>query len=60
MGFISEGNNRLIEDANCRNKEIQHRAELFRVLSKIFYGLDYSVMIVLHVDASHEYCNIDL
>jgi hypothetical protein len=60
MGFTSEENNRLTEDVNCRNKEIQHRAELFRVLSKILYGLDYSVMIVLHVDASHEYYKIDL
>jgi hypothetical protein len=54
MGITSEGNNRLSEDANCRNKEIQHRADLFKVLSKISYGLHYSVMIVMHVDASHE------
>ena len=33
MGFTSEGNIRLTEDANCRNKEIQHHAEIFRVLS---------------------------
>ena len=54
MDFTNEGNNRLTEDANCRNKEIQHRADLFKILSKILYGLHYSVTIVLHVDASHE------
>lgn len=46
MCFISEGNIRLTEDANCLKKAIQHHAELFRVLSKILYGLHYSVMIV--------------
>jgi hypothetical protein len=60
VSFTSEGNNILTEDGNCRNKEIQHRAEIFKVLSKIFYGLDYSVMIVLHVNTSHEYYKIDL
>jgi hypothetical protein len=45
MNFTSEGNNRLREDANCRDKEIQNPAELFKVLWKILFGLDYSVMI---------------
>jgi len=46
MGFTSEGNGRLREDANCPNKEIQHRVELFKFFLKILYGLNYSVMIV--------------
>jgi hypothetical protein len=60
MGFTSEGNDRLTEDANCPNKEIQHRVELFKIFLKILYGLDYSVMIVLHVDTSNEYYKIDI
>jgi hypothetical protein len=60
MCFTSEGNYRLTKDANCPNKEIQHRAELFKFLLKILYGLDYSLMIVLQVDTSLEYYMIDL
>jgi hypothetical protein len=60
MGFTSEGNNRLKEDVNCRNKDIQHHAGIFKFLSKILFGFDYSIMNVLHVGKRHEYYKIDL
>jgi len=48
MGFTSEGNNRLTEDANSRNKEIQYRVNYLYLIVNIVWTRLFSYDCFTH------------